>query len=366
MKTFSQIDATDPMPKYLQAEQILTEAIYSGKLKPGSKLPPTKEIGSMINVSLVTAHKALERLVESGLLRRAIGRGTYVCDDVASAIESQRRVLISLVLDQHVNVNDYYHGTIIDCLRHAARRDPHQVEFRFHDRQASSAARRHIPSAAICLHPLAEHRQEVESLAGRIPVVTLGGRLDDSFVPYIDCNNAEGAGDAADHLYDLGHRNFLVLSGPTNLSNSRDRVEGARRRLGSRGLALPEDNLLVSRDSVVLDDETVARLSAKLQHAGGRPTAIIAGGFYLALGALQTMRRLGFRVPNDVSLVGFDDPAAAPLLDPPLTTVCQPLRQMADTAYAAVRQACNGESGEIPSCELPTQLIVRGSTARLP
>ena len=73
-----EVDDGDPRPKYVQAQQILIDAIRIGDLPPGMKLPATKDIGDRIRVSLITAHKALEELVEAGWLRREVGRGTYV------------------------------------------------------------------------------------------------------------------------------------------------------------------------------------------------------------------------------------------------------------------------------------------------
>ena len=93
-----------------------------------------------------------------------------------------------------------------------------------------------------------------------------------------------------------------------------------------------------------------------------RPTAVVAGGFYLALAVMQVIRRLGLTIPRDVSVVGFDDPPSAPLLDPPLTTVRQPLEEMAARAYQFVRLALADHVVETLTCRLPAELIVRGST----
>ncbi len=361
MKTFSQIDATDPMPKYLQAEQILTEAIYSGKLKPGSKLPPTKEIGSMVNVSLITAQKALERLVEEGLLRREVGRGTYVCDDVAQAMAHNRRASVSLILDQRVNINDYYHSTIIDGLRTAARSDEDRVEFFFQDCDAIWRPRSRLPNGAICIHPPVEYEHEVQNLAQRIPVVVLGGRLPRCTAPYVDCDNVGGAREAVRHLVGLGHRRIVVLAGPQNLSNSRDRVDGTRAELTEQGLELADRDLIVSESSLSLSESITADLIYRLSKKD-RPTAIIAAGFYLSLAVLQLVRRAGLDVPRDVSVVGFDDPQSAPLLDPPLTTVRQPLAKMADVALRIVRAMVDHSNGHVKSNNLPAELVVRGST----
>jgi DNA-binding LacI/PurR family transcriptional regulator len=143
-----------------------------------------------------------------------------------------------------------------------------------------------------------------------------------------------------------------------SLSNARDRAEGATAELAIHGITLVERDLPVSRDSVVLDEEATRRIQKRLRETD-RPTAIIAGGFYLALAAMQAVRQTGLSSPGDVSLVGFDDPASAALLDPPLTTVRQPLTEMAAEAYRLIRQV---PAKKPTSCKLATELVVRNST----
>jgi DNA-binding LacI/PurR family transcriptional regulator len=359
--TLPTVDRDDPTPKYLQAEQIITAAIREGRLAAGAKLPPTKVVGSMVNVSLITAHKAMERLVEAGLLRREVGRGTYVCDNVADVIASRKQSAIALVLDQRININDYYHGSILDGLRQAARKDDEHIEFFFQDCDSVRRMRPRRAAGAICLHPTEEYQSAIEDLQGSMPVVLLGGTFASKSIPYVDCDNYDGARNAVRHLAELGHQRFLVLSGPTNLSNSRDRAEGARDEIRSQGHALADDDLVVCPDSLAFDDATAQRVTERMTRAN-RPTAIVAGGFYLALNALQLLRRAGLAIPRDVSIVGFDDPQSAPLLDPPLTTVRQPLEKMAHKAYEVVRRALHEGAGDVTSHEIPTELVIREST----
>lgn len=356
------VNIRDPLPKYLQAREILIGAIRSGQLAPGVKLPSTKELSELINISLITAHKALEGLVESGWLRREVGRGTYVREDLDVVRAEQRQLHVGLLIDRQVNIDDYYHSTILNALRRAAGADTRRVEFFFHDRfDLRDRGRSEV--GALCIHPPLDAQAEVERLAQRHPLIVLGGSFPNERVAYVDCDNIAGARLAAQHLVDLGHQRFLVLSGPMSLSNSRDRAEGALAALQNAGLGEGGVNVLVSRDSVVLDEATRDQLHQHLHHPQ-RPTAIIAGGFYLALGALQAVRYAGLGVPRDVSLVGFDDPASAPLLDPPLTTVRQPLAAMAQRAYqrlvaglVAGHTLAEGES-------LQPELVVRASTAQ--
>ena len=363
--TLARVDSHDPTPKYLQAQRIVLDAIRSGELPPGAKLPSTREIGELIKVSLITAHKALEALVDSGWLRREVGRGTYVRQDINLAAAAGRHLSIAIVLDHYCNINDYYHSSILEGLRREARADGHRTDFFFQERLTLQAAGRNGGVGAICIHPRLECRTEVEHLARQYPVLVVGGAFPSSPVACVDCDNHSGGREAVRHLLDLGHRRFLLLSGPTNLSNARDRTDGAIAELASRGIALPDCDVLVSQDSVVLDERTRARIQARMADAD-RPTAIFAGGFYLALAVIQIVRGGGWSIPRDVSIVGFDDPASAPLLDPPLTTVRQPLQEMASRAFRSIRQAVTGKIRTMRSCRLPTELVIRASTARPP
>jgi DNA-binding LacI/PurR family transcriptional regulator len=372
--TLSKVDHSDPTPKYLQAREILLAAIRTGQVAPGSKLPSTEEISSLVDVSLITAHKALEGLVEMGWLRREVGRGTYVRDDVNLTDGAQRRLFLGLLFDhqEHVNIGDYYHSTLINGLRQAARADrTRHVEFFFHDGfHLHDKARRRV--GAICIHPPLESQPGVECLAQHFPVVVLGGSYHNTRAACVDCDNESGAREAVRHLLGLGHRRFMVLSGPMSLSNARDRAEGATGELAAHGIALAERDRPVSRDSVILDEKTKAQVEQRMV-AADRPTAIVAGGFYLALAAMQAVRQAGLSVPADVSIVGFDDPASAALLDPPLTTVRQPLAEMASEAYRLICQAIVAKSGvgakivfAPPSRKLATELVIRGSTRPIP
>jgi LacI family transcriptional regulator len=357
------VDRRDPTPKYLQVRQILVEAIRSGRLVPGARLPSTKELSSLIGVSLITAQKALEGLVEAGCLRREVGRGTYVREDVDLVRSTRRPLFVRLLFDHHVpvNIDGYYHGTLITGLRRAAMADAtRRVEFFFHDHfDLRGKAGKDV--GVICLQPPLEARDEIERLARRYPVVLLGGTFPGGKVASVACDNEGGARQAVRHLLELGHRRFVFLSGPLNSSSARDRARGAIAELAAHGIRLDDSHLPVSRDAILLDEETRAFVQRCLRDAD-RPTAIVAGGFYLALGAMQAVRDAGLSIPRDVSIVGFDDPASAPLLDPPLTTVRQPLEEMALRAYQSVRQAIAAGSAEPASCKLPTELVAREST----
>lgn len=362
--TLAKVRRQRSVPKYRQAREILIEAIRSGRLAPGSKLPSTKEISEIVNVSLITAHRALDELVDLGWLRREVGRGTFVRDDIDCARTEQRELSIGLIVEHHeqVNIDDYYHGTLISGLRREARRDACRVEFFFHDRFEISGRKRRADVGAICIHPSLEQQASVERLAQRHPVVVLGGTFPDARVACVDCDSEVGSREAIRYLAGLGHRRIMVLSGPQNLSNSRDRTQAAAAELIANSCPVDPRDMLISRDTVLLDEGTKARIERRLSERE-RPTAIFAGGFYLALAAMQEVRKAGLSIPQDLSIVAFDDPASAAFLDPPLTTVRQPLESMAARAYAMVRDALSDGALRPTVIKIPPELVIRRSAA---
>ncbi|MBN2448579.1 MAG: GntR family transcriptional regulator [Phycisphaerae bacterium] len=360
------VDHSNPMPKYLQTQRILIDAIRDGRFDRGAKLPSTKNVGTLVNVSLITAHRALEGLVEMGWVRREVGRGTFVRDDLDISSGTERTLFIGLLHDREalMNIGDYYHSTIINALRQAARRDTRRAEFFFrdgfdmHDKERKDVG-------AICMHPPLESQERVEHLAARHAVVVLGGSFPETSLLTVDCDNESGGRGAIRHLHELGHRRIMVVSGPMNLSNARDRAKGAAAEMARFGIDPDPRDMPVSRDSVVLDNDAKTRIERRLT-AADRPTAIFAGGFYLALAVMQIARSAGLNIPRDLSVVGYDDPPSAPLLDPPLTTIRQPLNEMGARAYDLVRTAVIEKSATLSCWRLPCELIVRGSTAPTP
>lgn len=355
------VDRSDKTPKYLQAQRILIDAIRSGHFPAGAKLPSTKDISAAVHVSLITAHKALDGLVQSGWLKREVGRGTFVRDEATLALAERQRIEIGLLVDRQTKINDYYHATVLEGLRREARLVPENVEFFFLESYAMGKAAGRRGVGLMCMHPPEDREEDVRRLAEYCPVLVVGGSCDGMYS--VSCDNYEGARDAVEHLLELRHRRYTVVTGRASFSNSRDRAAGVEQRLNEVGIGLGHLDKVISSESANLDDDASRRLVKRLRDAD-RPTAIIAGGFFLALGALRLIRQCGLRVPQDVSLVGFDDPESASLLDPPLTTVRLPLMEMARQAFRMTRAVIDtGAKGHLMSLTLPTELRVRRSTA---
>lgn len=179
----------------------------------------------------------------------------------------------------------------------------------------------------------------------------------DPAIPTVGVTNWAGGLAATEHLIALGHRRIGVITGPPDLVCSQQRLEGYRAALGRAGL--PFDESLVRYGNFRADGG--AREANALLETDDPPTAIFAGSDLQATGVYQEVHRRGWRIPDQLSVIGFDDVALCDWVSPPLTTVRQPLLEM---ARIAVRSVLDPAASDRPlRLELATSLITRESTA---
>jgi LacI family transcriptional regulator len=178
--------------------------------------------------------------------------------------------------------------------------------------------------------------------------------------PTIGATNWAGGLSATEHLLGLGHRRIGLVAGPRRLLCSRARLDGYRAGLEVAGV--PVDDELVREGDFY--HESGFHAGAQLLALPGPPTAIFASSDQMAFGVYEAIRQRGLRVPDDVSVVGFDDLPEVRWSSPPLTTVRQPLVEMGVLAARTVLRLAAGDAVESPRVELATELVVRESTAR--
>lgn len=181
----------------------------------------------------------------------------------------------------------------------------------------------------------------------------------DPTMPTVAASNWAGGLAATEHLLALGHRRIGIVTGPAALTCSRDRLDGFRAALRRAGLAATDD-LVRSGDFMPAGGH---RGASELLDLADPPTAIFAGSDQQAYGVYQEARTRGLRVPEDLSVVGFDDVELCQWISPPLTTVRQPLADMARAATRMVLDLSRQGAPPVPRIELATSLIERESTA---
>jgi LacI family transcriptional regulator len=196
-----------------------------------------------------------------------------------------------------------------------------------------------------------------------IPIVTIDPvNLPGPDVPSVGATNFNGGLVATGHLLELGHRRIGFIEGPPKAMMSLARLHGHHAALSQAGLA--SDPALIEPGGFSFDGGFAA--ATRLLSAAARPTAVFASNDFQAFGAIEAARRLGLRVPEDLSIIGFDDVPSAQWSAPPLTTVRQPFAEMGRVAMRRLLRLVAGEELTSPRVELTTELVIRKSTAELP
>lgn len=204
-----------------------------------------------------------------------------------------------------------------------------------------------------------------------LPIVVVGRDLSHDGFQSVIVENESGGYVAAEHLYDFGHRKIAVVRGPEKLTDSRGRWNGIQRFAAERGLKINPRHvrqLAGSLDSAS-GFEDGAKLTRELLRESPSFSALIAFDDLTALGVIRALSSAGVRVPDDCSVIGFDDIPAVSFSTPGLTTIRQPMEKMG--ALAAERVLAMLSDQEEPSVSGPLlemlepALIVRGSTRRL-
>lgn len=192
-----------------------------------------------------------------------------------------------------------------------------------------------------------------------MPTVSLSASAGTSDIPVVDIDNEAGATLATQHLIELGHRKIAHLSGDVNLSSAVVRQQTFLEVCAAAGLATPPEYV----PSGTYEDVSGYERTLTMLRLPDPPTAIFAASDTLALAAIHAARDSGLHVPQDLSVIGFDDDPMSALVSPPLTTISQDLREIGMQAVQTLVEILS--SGNAPSAPLlltPT-LIVRQSTA---
>jgi LacI family transcriptional regulator len=181
---------------------------------------------------------------------------------------------------------------------------------------------------------------------------------------------ALGAMMAVEHLIENGHRDIAFLSAPVTRKSRRDVLDGYRRALSYNGLEPKDEYIVISESEEELKEGTYEfqngkKLASKYLELPDRPTAILAINDLTAVGIMQELIAHGIRVPQDVSIVGFDNIELSAMVSPPLTTVNQPAFETGNLACRLLLDGIRGERADDATVILQPRLVVRGSVRNI-
>ncbi len=212
--------------------------------------------------------------------------------------------------------------------------------------------------AGLIIAPAGGPPRGIERLhKSRIPIVFVNRSVPGLHVPVVTCDNTLGAHLATTHLLHHGHRRVGLLRPDLDISTVAERTEGYRRALAQR--SVPYDPALICSGPATR--EGAAQLTENLLTRRAGPTALVIISNLMLEGALEAVRRLGLRCPRDVAVVTYNDQRLAEFVDPPLTCVAQPTREMGTIAVERILSLIEGRNSLPPLKPLAPRLIIRRS-----
>jgi LacI family transcriptional regulator len=296
-------------------------------------------------------------------ISRIVRERGYIANRSARNLQYGRTGLVGLLVPL---VHPHYFSTIVAgateaLFEHDLRAVLSPTEHK-HDREVTLLDRlmHGMADGALVVLP-EETSDELERLLDtNYRFVVIDPRLPlDARIPSVSSAHTSGAGEAVRHLLELGHRRIAAITGPREWVATEERRRGYHAALAAFGI-LPDPSLEIEADFEISGGVGAA---AELLGRPDRPTAVFAFNDNLAIGTMRAARARGLSLPEDLSVVGFDDSEHASLVTPELTTVRQPLAEMGRTAVNLLGRLLDGQRVETLHVELGTRLIVRESTA---
>lgn len=308
----------------------------------------SKVLNGRADVAAATRSRVEALLAERGYVRR--GGRTEAHAELIELVFHELDAIWSMELIDGVESVAKAHGLSVVLTVSGSRHspDPDWIE---------GVMRRRPVGVVLVFSELApEFRERLRSRA--IPFVIVDPAGDPSpDAPSVGSANWSGGLAATRHLIELGHRDIAAITGPEDMMCSLARVDGFRSAMGSAGLAIREEWVRFGDFHVDGGRDRAREILA----GDERPTAIFAGSDLQALGTLEAAREFGLRVPEDLSIVGYDDIPLARWMR--LTTVHQPLRRMGEEAARLAIRLAQEPAGATPRMDLATSLVVRETTA---
>jgi GntR family transcriptional regulator, arabinose operon transcriptional repressor len=367
-----QLNKESPVPLHTQLLNELRRAILNGELKAHSRIGSEPELARTLNISRTTIRQAWEDAEAEGLLYRVHGKGTYVADPVKTQEIHRVGFLIP-------NFWTSFDSQLLNGAEAYLREHGYRLMFSATDRTVAEENRlmREMLKEGVVgflLWPaIGERETRFLEQVNDVPTVFIDRPIPGLNYPCIAAEHYQGAVYAVQHLIDQGHVEIAFLSHPTlGLWSIAERLRGYEDTMRAAGLR-PRPPILVGSGSEISTQlalhsyevgqgREISELGLILRQPN-RPSAIFASNDLMALQVLRAARLAGLRVPDDFSLVGFDDMEIVSHAEPPLTTVAQDPQRVGAEAAKVLLEIVNGHWPAEQTILLPTRLVVRESTA---
>lgn len=356
------LDPNSPLPKYYQLKEYLKDAIRRGEIVPGARLPSENSLVQQFGISRHTVRQAVGELENEGLVYREQGRGTFCAHP-----EKVRAGKIAVVTTY---ISDYIFPAMIGGIEEVTSGAGYSIILaNTNNDKAKEAQCLEVllkdDAVGVLIEPTKSARENVNSPYYRelerrgIPYLMLNAVYPELDPAYVIMDDEAGGYVITNYVLQLGHR---VVAGIFKADDRQGvgRQAGFARALGEFGL---QPDALGNYETEERDFYPYQFARRVLQRPG-RPSCIVCYNDQIALQVLQGIRDEGLRVPEDVSLVGYDDSSLAVASEVKLTTVRHPKAEMGRQAARLLLGMLAGRVGK-PRLRYPPELVVRSSCRRV-
>jgi len=326
------------------------------------------EVAALAGVSRATVSRVLNDSPSvsrkaRGRVERAVAQLGYVPNRAARSLRTRRTHLIALVFhepESRVTTDPVLGGMIRGIGNALASTDFQPVLLMISNQAQHDRVERYVLSGdvdgALLVSMHGDDALAHKLVQAGVPAVLSGRPMGPAAISYVGADNRGGAREAVAYLIGKGRQRIATIAGPQEMCAGVDRLDGYHDALRSAGRAVDETLIEVGD----FTEESGEGAMRRLLDGGRRPDAVFVANDLMAVGALRTLKAAGRRVPEDVSLVGFDDTATARHCDPQLTTVQQPIEEQGRQMIQRLLATIAGETSEV-GIILDTKLVVRQS-----
>jgi len=345
-----------PSPKYIHAVNRIKDSIKHQQI--ADKLPGERVLAKELGISYMTVRKAIDNLVERGYLYRIPAKGTFVAD--RKKVGRVQTKNIGYFLDSSIKdgLTSPYYSLIFNALeKETGKRGYALVYFSNINEENAISTLKKVDGVIASCFPRVEH--VIQEIKQHVPVVVIDNASFDKSIPSIIIDNFGAVIESVNALCNLGHQRIGFMTGLDDSDVGNNRLAGYQCALKSH--KIPVNSELIYKGDYSY--EAGKHGASTLLQLSKPPTAIMCANDSMALGAMKEASRSGYRVPEDLSIVGFDDISVASQIMPPLTTVAPPIDEIAALAVSMVDALIAGKDPDSKHIALPAHLKVRGTSA---
>ena len=352
----------------VQVENFLLQKMESGEWSVGQKIMSERELSAELNVSRTTVRNAVLALTSRGYFERMIGQGTFIKrKPVREAGSSVSKGTLGYVVCKEKGkrlpiASEAFYFDVFSGIEEEVSRSGRHTLFTYlddYDPDEIEQFNRFLDKVDGLVIEEARNTEFLERVVrDEIPAVLLAPTLVYEKLDLVSMDLASGVWKAVEYLRELGHEKIGIVNGPLHRDSARIRFDAWKQAIRAKGADISAELIDGNEDWSV---DAGYRSMLRLLDRNPEMTAVFCANDLLAIGALSAMHERSLRVPDDLSIVGFDDTELARHAVPPLTTMRIFSRDMARSAARRVMERI--DNGNLPAVrmEYPIELVVRKS-----